>query len=161
MFGNSANPARVAEPPGVIIVIDPVEPEAGMAVISASETMVYEVAGLFPKLTAVAPVKWRPWMVIVVPAIADAGLKELMVGAGRKEKPGSCAEPVGVPTNTLPVAPVPIVAVITASETTVKDAAGEPPKVTDVAPDRLAPLMVIKVPAAAVLGEKEERVTGG
>ena len=43
----------------------------------------------------------------------------------------------------LPLAPVPVTAVISVSETTVKELAGVPPKLTAVVPVRLLPLMEI------------------
>jgi hypothetical protein len=41
-----------------------------------------EVAAVPPKLTAVAPVKLVPVIVIVVPGLADVGVKDVMVGTG-------------------------------------------------------------------------------
>ncbi len=47
------------------------------------ETIVKDVAGTPPKLTAVAPEKLTPVIVTVVPAVAAKGLKEVITGDGK------------------------------------------------------------------------------
>ena len=61
---------------------------------------------------------------------------------------------------TLPVVPVPKMAVICVAESTVKLAAGVPPKLTAVAPDRFVPLTVTTVPLPPVVGLNEVIVGG-
>ena len=75
-------PEEVAVPPGVTNDMVPVVPLATTAVMVVAFTTLNEVAAVPPKLTAVAPVKLVPVMVIVAPVPADAGVKEVMVGAG-------------------------------------------------------------------------------
>ena len=48
-----------------------------------AETIMYEVAAMPPKLTLVVPVKLVPVMVIVVPAVAETGVKEVIAGGGK------------------------------------------------------------------------------
>ena len=78
--GIYVNPARDAVPPGVVMLTLPDAPEAIMAVMPVSETTVNDKAAESPKLTAVAPVKLVPLIVIVVPTEPEVGLKELMTG---------------------------------------------------------------------------------
>ena len=72
---------ELAIPPGVVIDIIPVVPLATTAVMLVALTTVKEVAGVPPKLTAVAPVKLVPVIVTVSPVAADVGVNEPMVGA--------------------------------------------------------------------------------
>jgi len=76
------NPARVAVPYGVVTLTIPEVPFATNAVMLVALTTLNEVAAVPPKLTAVAPVKLVPVMVTVAPVPADAGVKEVIVGAG-------------------------------------------------------------------------------
>ena len=72
-----------------------------------------------PNVTAVAPVKLVPVMVTEVPAKPDAGVNELIVGAGIKVKvPLLVAVPPGVVTETVPVLPLATTAVIDVLEFT-------------------------------------------
>ena len=76
------NPARAMVPFGAVTDILPLDPVPTLAVILVEETMVYDVAGVPPKLTDVAPVKLVPVMVTVAPLAADVGEKEVIEGAG-------------------------------------------------------------------------------
>ena len=69
------NPAIVPVPPGAVTAIFPVAPEATMALITVSENTLKKLAGVPPKLTAVAPVKFLPVIVTVVPLVPEVGLK--------------------------------------------------------------------------------------
>ena len=62
--------------------------------------------------------------------------------------------PMEVVTDTLPLAPLPTVAVIVLESTTVNEAAAVPPKRTAVAPVKKLPLMSTAVPLAPEVGEK-------
>ena len=64
----------------MVILTLPDVPFATTAVMLVALTIENEVAGVPPKLTAVAPVKLVPVMVTVDPDAADVGVKELMVG---------------------------------------------------------------------------------
>ena len=69
-------------PPGVVRLTVPEVPVATNAVMLVALTTLNEVAAVPPKLTAEAPVKLVPVMVTVAPVPADAGVKEVIVGAG-------------------------------------------------------------------------------
>ncbi len=65
------------------------------------------------------------------------------------------AVPFGVVTVICPLVPLPTVAVMVESFTTVKVCAGEPPKATTVAPVKFAPVMVTTVPVPPMVGVNE------
>ena len=58
-----------------------VDPQATTAVIDVGLTTLNDVAAVPPKLTAVEAQKLVPVIVTVVPAAADVGLNDDMVGA--------------------------------------------------------------------------------
>lgn len=151
----NVKPGKLAEPPWVVTLTSPEPPFPTTAVIVVALTTVKEVAGVPPKLTAVAPVKFVPFIVTVVPAFALVGLKEFIVGAGINVNPASVAVPPSVVTLTFPDAPVATTAVRLVGELTVNEVAGIPPKLTDVAPVKLFPVSVTVVPAPAFVGVKE------
>ena len=82
-------------------------------------------------------------------------MKEVIVGEGINVKPVIDAVPPGVITLTLPDAPAPITAVILVTELTVNDVAAIPPKLTEVAPVKFVPIMVMVAPIAALVGVKD------
>ena len=125
-------PVDVTVPPGVVTDIVPVVPLPITAVILVALTTVNDVAAVPPKLTAVAPVKFVPVIVTVAPAPAVVGVKDEIVGACINVKvPLEVAVPPGVITEIVPVVPLATTAVILVALTTVNDAAGVPPNVTD------------------------------
>jgi hypothetical protein len=63
--------------------------------------------------------------------------------------------PDGLVTTTFPDAPAPTRAEIVEEEKIEKEAAGTPPKVTEVAPVKLEPEIVTKVFVPALVGEKD------
>ncbi len=67
-------------PPGVVTATLPVEPLPTTAFIVVEFTTVKEVAAVPPKLTAVAPVKLVPVMVMVAPNEPNVGVNEVIVG---------------------------------------------------------------------------------
>jgi hypothetical protein len=73
-------------------------------------------------------------------------------------KPGREAIPFGVVTLMLPVAPVPTTAVILVADTTVKEDAEAPPKLTTVVPVKFVPVMVTVTPCVAVFGVNDVMV---
>ena len=81
-------------------------------------------------MTEVAPVRFVPVKITVVPAVAEAGANEVRVGGGIKVKPGRESFPFGVNTVTKPLAPVVTVALIVVAETMLSDVAGTLPKRT-------------------------------
>ena len=70
--------------------------------------------GVPPKLTAVAPLKLVPVIITEVPAPAEVGENEVIVGTPDelKVKPAMEAVPSGVVTVTLPEEPLPTTAII-------------------------------------------------
>ena len=105
-----------------------------------------------PKLTAVAPVKSTPVMVIVSPSFPNVGAKEVIVGGGIKVNPANVLVPSEVVTSMLPEVPLATTAVISVSELTEKEAAAVPPKLTAVVPVKLVPVIVTVAPLAALVG---------
>lgn len=150
----------MAVPPAVVTLTLPDFPEATVAVIWVAEFTVNDVAAVPPNDTAVAPVKLVPVIVTCIPLHADAGVNEVMVGAGvfRKVKPDFVAVPYGVITLTSPVVPEATAAVICVSEFTVNELAAVPPKDTAVAPAKFVPVIVTIAPDAADVGVNEEIV---
>jgi len=110
-----------------------------VAVIWVAELTVKDVAGVPPKVTAVAPVKFVPVIVTVVPpAVApELGVRDTYVGAAVYVKLlVFVAVPAGAvtTTSTVPAACAGVTAVICVAESTVYEAAATPPNVTAVAP---------------------------
>ena len=159
--GINVKPAREAEPPGVVRLTAPVVPVPTMATIEVEETTVKEATGVPPKVITDVPSKFVPVMLITVPAAAVPGAKAVIVGGGMKVNPASEAVPPGVVKLTAPVAPVPMMAIIEVEETTVNEVTGVPPIVTTEVPSKSVPVMLIRVPAAAVAGAKEVIVGAG
>lgn len=85
----------------------------------------------------------------------------LNVGSALKVNPACEAVPPGVVILTLPDAPAPTTAVMLVADTTVKDVAAVPPKLTEVAPVKLVPVTVTVAPVAAEVGAKEVIVGAG
>jgi len=105
-------------------------PEGAVAVICVAE-FTEKTAETPPIITDVAPVRFVPRMVIVVPAVADTGKNEEIVGAGINVKPAKESLLFAVKTFTKPLAPPATVADILWAEFTVKVDAGTFPKKTD------------------------------
>lgn len=142
-------------PPVPVMLMLPVAPLPTTAVILVSVNTVKEVAGILPKLSAVAPVKFAPIMVTVVPAKAESGVTALIKGGGKKVKPGKEALPVSVVILTLPDAPLATLAEMLVSVLAKKNCAGTPPKLTAVAPDKPVPFICTVTPCLAAVGVKE------
>src|SRR5688500_17614580 len=79
--------ALVVVPPGVVIKIVPDVAVPTIAEISLAEISIKELAFVPPKVTDVALVRLVPTIFTVVPGGPDAGLNEVIVGAGINEKP--------------------------------------------------------------------------
>ena len=84
----------------------------------------------------------------------------MMTGAGIKVNPASTAVPPGVVTLTFPEAPAASTAVMLVAETTLKEVAAVPPKLTAVAPVKFVPVKVTVAPLAALVGVNEVIVGG-
>jgi hypothetical protein len=150
--------ADSAVPPGVVTVIFPVVVFGTMAVTDTALVTVKLVAAMPLNLTVVAPVKLVPMMDTFVPASPEAGLNDMMVGAGMNlNDVTDTAVPRGVVTVILPsVILLAMVfganAVIEEALTTVKLVASTPLNLTAVAPVRLVPVMATFAPAAPDVG---------
>ncbi len=133
----------------------PVDPVPTNTIILVGETTVKDVAAVPPKLNAVAPVKFVPVIVTVDPDAAVVGEKEVIVGDCMRVNPPNVAVPSGVKTDTFPDAPAPKTEVIIVEDTTVKDAAAVPPKLTAEVPVKLVPVRITVEPAIALDGLTE------
>src|ERR1039457_752422 len=125
-LGTNVNLSIVSDPLGVVTMIFPEAPLPTIAVITESETTVNEVAAVSPKLTDVAVVKFFPLIVIMPLVPAESGVNELMTGIFKGSinlKPLIVSDPYADVTIIFPEAPLPTIAVITESETTVNEMA--------------------------------------
>ena len=144
----------VAVPPGVVTVIDPVVAPAGTVAWIAVAEFTVKLAFTLLNRTAVAPVKFVPLMVTLVPTGPLAGVKLVIEGGVIVNAVLLVAVPAGVVTRMGPVvAPAGTVAWIAVAEFTV-NVASTPLNCTAVAPLKLVPLMVTLVPIKPVAGVK-------
>ena len=149
--------ADVAVPFGVSTVIFPVVAAAGTAVVICVALFTVMVAAVPLNFTAVAPVKPVPLITTLAPVKPAVGVKLVPVGAAATVKlVALVAWPPGVFTT---IGPDPVVALATV--TLICTAVFEsmlctavPLTVTEVAPLRLLPLMVIWVPTGPLAGVK-------
>ena len=77
----------VAIPPGVVTLTLPQFPALTTAEIEVLLFTVNELAAVPPKLTAVAPVRLVPVIVMLVPVAEVVGVKDVIVGAAASENP--------------------------------------------------------------------------
>ena len=77
----------VAIPPGVVTLTLPQFPALTTAEIEVLLFTVKELAAEPPKLTAVAPVRLVPVIVMLVPVAELVGVKDVIVGAAASENP--------------------------------------------------------------------------
>lgn len=152
----------VTVPAGNVNVIFPLVPLPTIAVTCVAELIAKDAAGVPPKDTAVTPDRFLPLMVTIVPALADAGLNEVITGlvGEAKVNPGWNTLPLGVVRFTFPLAPPPITAFICTGEMIVNEAAGTPPKDTADTPAKLVPAIATVSPVAARDGVNEVNVAG-
>src|SRR5437870_3450190 len=149
----------VAVPPGVVTRSGPVVAPVGTVawIVVAEFTVKLALTPL--NVTVVAPVKFVPLIVTLVPTGPLVGAKLVIVGAGITVKLFVLiAVPPGVVTRSGPVvAPVGTVAWIVVAEVTVKLAL-TPLNVTVVAPVKFVPLIVTLVPTVPLAGAKLDLV---
>lgn len=145
----------VAVPSGVVTLIAPVVAPVGTVVVIAVSETTLKVALTPLKLTLVAPVKFAPVIVKLVPTMPLVGEKFVIVGGKVTMKLlVLVAVPLGVVTLISPVvATLGTVAAIEVSDTTLKVAVTLL-KMTEVAPVKLLPLIVTAVPIVPLVGEK-------
>jgi hypothetical protein len=153
--GTNVNPFSESVPPGVVILTLPEAPLLTVAMIVVALGIVNELADTPPNLTAVTPVKSVPVMVTSIPGPAEAGVKELILGAEKYVNPFAPAIPPGLVIRISPLDPLATTAVIFMLFTCVKEAAGVPPKLTAVAPCKSVPLIVTTVPLLPEAGVKD------
>ena len=159
--GMKVKPSNEAVPPGVVKLTAPDEPAPTMAIIEVEETTVNDVTDVPPNVIADVPLKLVPVIVMSVPAAAVVGANAVIVGAGMKVNPSNEAVPPGVVRLTAPVDPLPTIAIMEVEETTVNELTGVPPNVMVEVLLKLVPVMVIKAPAAAVVGANAVIVGAG
>ena len=112
-------------------------------------------------LSAGTALKLLPLMVMVASIGAWVGLTDVIMGfCEAKANPAMLAAPYGVMTITSPDAPVPTTAEIVVGDTTLKEVAATPPKLTEVAPVKLFPVMVTAWPMFPLVGVNDV-ITGG
>ena len=106
--------------------------------------------------------KFEPVIVTEVPTGPAPGVKEVIVGIDDdvNVKPASVIVPPGVVTDTLPDVPDATTAVMLVAETTLKELATVPPKLTAVAPVKFVPVMVTDVPTTPEVGVNDAIVGG-
>jgi hypothetical protein len=136
----------------VVKLTAPEEPLPTIAKMDVEETTVNDATGVPPKVITEVPLKLVPVIVMSVPTAAVVGANTVIVGAGMNVNPSSEAVPPGVVRLTAPEEPLPTIATMDEEETTVNEATGVPPKVITEVPLKLVPVIVISVPAAAVVG---------
>lgn len=151
--------ALMAVPLAVVTLILPaVAPLGTVADIELSELTVKVVAAVVLNFTAVAPVKFVPVIVTIVPTGPSTGAKLVIVGAPAVvtvKLLALVAELVGVMTLIGPlVAPLGTTVVMVVAETTVNDVAFVPLNCTAVAPVKFIPEIVTLAPIGPLLGKK-------
>ena len=147
-------PDLVEVPPAVVTatLLAPTVPAGVLAVIEVALTTTTFVADVTPIFTLVAPVKFVPVMVIVVPPVVgpDVGLTLVIVGSGTMYVNALVlvAVPLAVVTATFcaPAVPAGVTAVIEVVETTTTLVAKLFPIVTLRAPFKFEPVILIGVP---------------
>jgi hypothetical protein len=159
--GIKVKPTSDAVPPRVVRLTAPVAPIPTIATIDVEETTVNDVTGVPPNVRTDVLLKFVPVILIIAPAAALVGAKDVMVGAGMNANPASAAVPPGVVRLTTPVAPVPIIATIDEEETTVNDVTGVPPNVSTEVPVKFAPVILMIDPTPPLVGAKDVMVGGG
>ncbi len=81
--GININPFKLAEPPGVVRLSAPEEPLPTTARMEVEETTVNDVTEVPPRVMADVLEKSEPEMEISVPAPAEVGEKDMIVGGGK------------------------------------------------------------------------------
>src|SRR5258705_6891961 len=142
-------PPPLLWPPGEWSSIAPVDPDPTTALITLSDEIVNEPAGVFPKRREVAVLRDLPLILIIDPWPAITGA-ELNTCAKTGKTTKYCSESFPykpVLTLTHPLAdPAATVATILVSPNSVKGTGTLLPKLTAVVPVKLIPLIVITAP---------------
>ncbi len=152
--------AEVTDPLAVVKDIVPVTAPGMTIPTRVVPVLEMTMAAVPPMVKAVGVPRLAPVMVTNVPTGPLAGLKEVMTGGG-KVNPASTAVPPAVITLTFPEAPKPTTAVMLVAETTLKEVAAVPPKLTTVAPVKSVPVKVTVAVEPALVGVNEVMTGGG
>jgi hypothetical protein len=80
--GINVKPDKLAEPPAEVTPTEPVDPLPTIATIEVDDTTVNDVTGVPPNVIIEVPVKFVPVMLMIAPAAAVTGAKDVIVGAG-------------------------------------------------------------------------------
>ncbi|GAC1639289.1 MAG: hypothetical protein NVS9B14_20370 [Candidatus Acidiferrum sp.] len=150
-------PELVAVPPGVVTEIGPVVAPLGTDVEIWLASVTVNVAAVPLNFTLVAPVKFVPVRVTLVPTGPLVGETAVIVGtaAVTVKLPIEVVEPCGVTIVIFPVTALAgTVTVTLVTLTTENVVAGTPPTETEVAPFKLVPVIVTEVPTVPLVGEK-------
>ena len=149
-------------PPAVVIEIVPVVAPGITIPTNVVPLLEITIALTPPILKAVVLARFVPVMVTKVPTEPEEGENEVMVGVAPalKVNPPRPPVPPGLVIETDPEVPAPTIAVMVVLLMILNEAAAEPPKFTEVAAEKLVPVMVTLVPDPAEVGEKEEIVGG-
>jgi hypothetical protein len=153
--------AEVTDPPAVVKDIVPVAAPGITNPTRLVPVLEMTMAAVPPMVKAVGVPRLVPVMVTNEPTGPLAGLKEVITGAGIKVNPASTAVPPGVVTLTFPEVPAASTAVMLVAETTLKEVAAVPPKLTAVAPVKSVPVKVTVAVEPALVGVNEVIVGGG
>jgi hypothetical protein len=155
--------AEVPVPMGVVTEIFPVVAPVGTGAVIWVALSTVNVVAVPLKLTAVAPVKFVPVIVMLAPTTPLAGLKLERVGPRFTVKLlAEVAVPPGVVTEICPVVePLATIAVICVALFTAKEDAAMPLNLTLVAPVKFVPVMVTVAPKAPLAGLKLEIAGAG
>jgi len=150
-------PDDVAVPPGVTTEIAPVVAPPGTEVEMWLASVIEKVAAAPLNFTLVAPVKFVPVSVTLVPTCPLVGETAVIVGAATLTVKllADVAVPCGVTIEIFPVtAALDTVAVTLVALTTANVVAAAPPIETEVVPLKFVPVMEMEVPTAPPVGLK-------
>jgi len=150
-------PDDVAVPPGVTTEIAPVVAPLGTEVEIWLASVIENVAAVPLNFTLVAPAKFVPVSVTLVPTCPLVGETAVIVGAATLTVKllADVAVPCGVAIEIFPVtAALGTVAVTLVALTTANVVAATPPIETEVAPFKFVPVTEMEVPAAPLVGLK-------
>ena len=150
-------PDDVAAPPGVTTEIGPVVAPLGTEVEIWLASVIENVATAPLNLTLVAPVKFVPVSVTLVPTWPLVGETAVIVGAATLTVKllADVAVPCGVTIEIFPVtAALGTVAVTLVALATANVVAATPPIETEVAPFKFVPVTEMEVPTAPLVGLK-------
>jgi len=144
--------ALVVLPAGVVTLILPELAPAGTVAVILIAELTVNAAEVPLKLTAVAPVKFAPLMTTLAPTVPLTGVNAV-IRAATVKLVAVVAVPAGVVTLMGPVVAFAGTVVVICVLLFTVNVAETPLNLTDVAPVKLAPVIVTLVPGAPLVGE--------